>query len=402
MMTKTLFHRQTGNIAIKVAMFVAILAQSTIAAENFHFNGFISQGVQQADQTNFVSDDGDPSFSLTEIGINARWQFDDRFSLNGQLVYLNAGNRYPEGVRVDYLFLDWHAIRQTNWNVNVHLGRYKNYHWMYSATRDVPHTRPNNLLPQSIYFDSFRDIALGSDGIAIRANASNEIGDWEFNWSYGSSPISQESMRQLFGPTATGELEQEFAHQSSVYWHSPNSEWMLGMNWLDSDFNYNSHATDPFVPGDATVNRFSLVGQYQSEHWELTSELIRERSIYDNVLFQGFSNDSSAEGGYVQLTWLATRYLDLLLRMDLYDFDRKDRKGDLIALRSNGFIPSYFGYMDTGTLGVKFQLKDNLQLQAEFNRVRGAGRLTPLLVRNPNTATSEYWNMWSIQLMYWF
>lgn len=402
MMTNVFFHRRTGIVATTLALIIALFSRVALAAEDFHFNGFISQGIQQADETNFIDDDGDPSFSLTEIGLNARWQFDDRFSVNGQLVYLNAGNRYPEGFRVDYLFLDWHAIRQANWNVNVHLGRYKNYHWVYSATRDVPHTRPNNLLPQSIYFDSFRDIALGSDGIAIRANVSNELGDWEANWSYGSSPVSQESMRQLLGPTSTGDLDQDFAHQASVYWHSSNSEWMLGLNLLDSDFNYFSHSNDPFIPGSATVNRGSIVGQYQSENWEVTSEIIRERSIYKNVLFEGFSNDSSAEGGYIQFAWLAINRLDLLVRMDLYDLDRKDRTGNLIPVQSNGLIPNYFGYMDTGTLGLKYQLQDNIQIQAEFNRIRGAGRLTPLLVRSPETATSEYWNMWSVQLMYWF
>lgn len=402
MMIKAFFHRLTPNGTLLIALLIALQSQDVMAADSFHFNGFIAQGIQQADQTQFVDYDGDVSFALTEIGINGRWQLDDRFSLNGQVVYLNAGNRYPEGVRLDYLFLDWHAIRQPNWNVNVHLGRYKNYHWMYSATRDVPHTRPNNLLPQSIYFDSFRDIALGSDGIAVRANTSNDLGDWEINWSYGSSPINQQSTRQLFGPGTEGKLDQDFTHQASLYWHSPSSDWMLGFNMLDSDFNYANGPEDAFAKGSATVQRLSLVGQYQSEYWELTSELLWERSIYDGILFDGFSNDSTAEGGYVQFTWLPTARLDLLMRLDLYDFDRKDRKGDSIGLHSSGAIPNYFGFMDTATLGLKFQLKDNVQLQAEFNRVRGAGRLTPLLVRDINTATSEYWNMWSIQLMYWF
>lgn len=402
MINKAFYHRLLSRNSLVLVALIALFCKPLMAVNNVHVNGFISQGIQQAQQTNFVNQDGDVSFELTEIGINGGWQFDEQLGVNGQVVYLNAGNRYPEGFRLDYLFLDWHAVSRPNLNVNIHIGRYKNYHWMYSATRDVPHTRPNNLLPQSIYFDSFRDIALGSDGIAIRANASNDLGDWVMDWSYGSSPINQQSTQQLLGPDADGKIEQEFTHQASAYWHSQSSDWMLGFNLLDSDFRYFNTPNDSFVMGNATVQRLSLVAQYQTQYWELASEILRERSIYSGVLFDGFSNDSSAEGGYVQFTWLPTARLDLMIRLDLYDLDRDDRNGQLLALSSNGAIPNYFGFMDTGTLGLKFQLHDNLQLQAEVNRVRGAGRLTPLLVKDAQTANSEYWNMWSIQLMYWF
>jgi hypothetical protein len=388
--------------AIAASVLYLLFFANAATAEDFQFNGFFAQGIQQADNTNFIEDDGDASFALTELGVNGRWKISDRLSANGQVVYLNSGNRYPEGFRVDYLFLDWQAVRSIDWNLNVHLGRYKNYHWVYSATRDVPHTRPSNVLPQSIYFDSFRDVALGSDGLAIRANTSNASGDWEINWSYGSSPVASDSNRQLLGNAAVGDIKQDFVHQFSTYWHSIDTQWTFGFNLLDSDFEYTNSAVDPFVDGGATVQRVSLVGQYQSEFWEFTSEVMRERSTYNGFFFEGFVNDSTAEGGYAQITLLPTTEFNVLMRLDLYDLNNKDRKGEQIPALTGGQIPNYFGFMDTATLGLSYQISENLKVQSEFNRVRGAARLTPLLVREASTSTSEYWNMWSVQFMYWF
>lgn len=385
-----------------VLLTLLLVVMNGQAQERFSMNGFIAQGVQRASNTNFVNNDGDVSFNLTEIGLNGRYFINDRLTANGQVVYLNADQRYPEGFRVDYLFLDWHWIRQQDFNVNLHIGRYKNYHWLYSATRDVPHTRPTNLLPQSVYFDSFRDVALGSDGIALRMNRSTEYGEWEANWSYGRSPIDADSTRQLLGQMATGDIEQDFVHQASVYWRSYDSGLLLGANVLDSDFVYNQGISDPFIDGGANVRRVSFVAQYQTQFWEFTSEVMRESSRYDGALFNGFFSDSIAEGGYLQAAYMPTSKLSAIISIDIYDLNREDRSGRELELFSGGAIPARFGYMDTVTTGLRYALQDNVKVHFEYSRVKGAGRLTPLLVRSPAAAPEEYWDMWSVQLMYWF
>ena len=390
------------DIKALIALCAIAWSCSVFSSDALVIKGFVAQGLQQAKDTNFINADGDVSFAMTEIGLNARYPMTQNVSLNGQVVYINSGDRYPEGGRIDYLFVDWSIVSNADWNVNLHLGRYKNYHWLYSATRDVPHTRPGNLLPQSIYFDSFRDIALGSDGVALRANTTNRAGEWEFNWSYGRSPINQKSTQQLLGDMATGDVEQDFVHKFSANWRSYQSGLMLGFNYLDSDFTYNKGVNDPFFNGDANVLRLSLVGQYQSEFWEFTSEIMRESSRYQNALFPGFLSDSTAEGGYAQLTWMPNPTWSALLRLDVYDLNRDDRNGNQLSELAFGQIPNYFGYMDTGTIGARYNIRDDLAFQVEYNRVKGAGRLTPLLVKDPLAAPSEYWDLWSVQLMYWF
>ena len=164
------------------------------ATNDWTWHGFVSQGIIQVNDSNFVDEDDDASFKLTEIGINTAYQVKPNFRIAAQATYLNGGNRYEEGIRLDYLFLDWTAYTTLDWQINVYAGRFKNQHWLYSATRDVPFTRPSIVLPQSVYFDGFRDIAVGSDGLAVGITHSNDFGELEFNWSYGGVARKSEAI----------------------------------------------------------------------------------------------------------------------------------------------------------------------------------------------------------------
>jgi hypothetical protein len=371
-------------------------------ADDFTWNGFVAQGIIQAQDSNFVESNGDVSLKLTELGVNASYRISNHLRLAGQAVYLNGGNRYTEGVRMDYLFLDWQVYSDTDWLFNIHLGRYKNYHWLYSSTRDVPHTRPSIVLPQSSYFDIFRDVALGSDGLAIRANRTSEIGDWQFNWSYGSSNISQEQMTNLLAPTATGELKQDFDHQMSLSWTSTESTWQFGFNLLDSDFVYHAGANDAFVGGKVTTQRLMVNAAYHSQNWELVTELVKERVILDNVVFNTFENDTTAEGGFVQWRYFVKRDQTLMLRFDLYDRNRKNRNGSMLPQQTGGLSLSYFGYMDQATVGYSWDFEQNWRVQAEYHKIKGAGRLAPVIIPDLEVNADKYWDMWAVQLMYWF
>ena len=149
--------------AIFVFVFSSLVARHCLAEDAFSWHGFLSQGISQSIDSDFIHEDDEISFDLTELGINMRYDMNASLAVVGQAVYLNGGNRYERGARIDYLFVDWRLPDMENWTANINLGRFKSPHWLYSATRDVPQTRSTIILPQSIYFDNFRDVALGSD-----------------------------------------------------------------------------------------------------------------------------------------------------------------------------------------------------------------------------------------------
>lgn len=382
---------------------LAMVFQSLqLNAGDVKVNGFIAQGIIQASDSNFVTDDGEVSVKLTEIGINSSYRINSNFRLAGQAVYLEGGNRYPHGFRLDYLFLEWQLFNSQNWQVKTQIGRNKNYHWLYSSTRDVPHTRPSIVLPQSLYFDVFRDVAIGVDGIVLIAQTNNQLGEWDLNFSYGNSNISEEEKKNLLGPYASGKLKHKSDIQLSVYWRPNVSNFQFGFSLLEADFTYKPGDNDRLFNGDETSQRIMLNVLYQGQSWEIASEIMRERVIANNIIFPGFFTDTTAEGGYLQARHFFSDKLTLLARLDLYDRDRKNRDGSDIENLSQGLTPGYFGFMDQATVGVTWKLAKNMQLQAELHRVKGAGRLAPIFTPNTVINDTKYWNMWAVQLMYWF
>ena len=366
------------------------------------WQGFIAQGVIQADDSSFINNSGRTSAELTELGVNGRWQVAPAWHVAGQLVYLDGGNRYPQGGRIDYLFLDWALLNQSAWQANLYLGRFKNQHWLFSSTRDVPFTRPSVMLPQSVYFDAFRDIAVASDGVAAQARYASASGDLTLNWSRGATQVSRKQTRILLGAQVPGRAEQEFVQQASAFWQPLASPFSYGISLLDSDFSYQQAANDPFVPGEFTVQRVMLSLRYQAEKWELATELQQERLDTAGFFFEQFQQDQLGQGGYVLLQYRHTPQLKSFAVLDYAVSNKDDRNGRQLAQNSGGQIPAYFGYQHSAGIGFSLDLTQRLRFSAETHWMKGAGRLSPVLLPDVVTNQQQYWQLFALQLMYRF
>ncbi len=395
-------------------IFTACYAQATKAEENkaysnsqdFQLHGFISQGIIDVNGSDFVNDDGELSTELTEIGLNASYQLSDKFRLAGQVVYLDGGNRYSQGARVDYALVDWSAFTDEHWQANIYLGRFKNNHWLYSSSRDIPFARPSIILPQSVYFDGFRDIAVGSDGIASKISySSDDYGNFDWQISYGSSPISDEQTTNILSELALGTAEQDYDAQTSLYWQPALSSWRFGLSLLDSGFTYDSAGQgtgDFFADSDFAFQFYTLNALYEGERWEFSGEIYQQRFVIDGFYYPGFQLDNIGQGFYLQSRYKLTQQLTLLARFEDFYLDKDDKEGKALEQSTGGEIPYYFGFHKDITLGLNYDVTSNFSFRAEYHWVRGAGRLTPVVVPNTQINDSEDWQMWAIQLMYWF
>jgi len=392
----------------KLLLLTAVLyffSTSVMASEqNFQLHGFVSQGIIDVNGSNFVNDDGSLSTELTELGLNASYQLNSTLRLTGQVVYLNGGNRYVEGARIDYALLDWSVYDNYSWQANIYLGRFKNNHWLYSSSRDIPFARPSIILPQSVYFDGFRDIAVGSEGIAVKiSHSDDDYGDFDFNLSYGSSAISDKQAKMVLSALAQGKSKQDYDAQASIYWQPTCSSWLFGVSLLDSTFSYNMNDDfDFFVNGDFYFQFYTMNALYEGEHWEFSGKIYQERFITKGFYNSQYDSSPMGQGAYFQSRYKVNEKLTLLARYEHFYNDKEDKKGNKLEETTGGLVPAYFAYHRDATMGLAYDFSSNFSLKLEYHWLQGAGRLTPVVIPNPQVNDSKNWQLWTAQLMYWF
>ena len=145
------------------------LAESDML-DTLQLHGFLSQALVITDRNDFFgpsSSDGG-SLKYTEIGANASIRPHQDVLIAAQVLSRRAGGDGSDAKPVlDYGVVDYQMVSNQQRTFGVQLGRSKNPFGFYNQTRDVAFTRPGILLPQSIYFDRTRSLALSGDGLAV-------------------------------------------------------------------------------------------------------------------------------------------------------------------------------------------------------------------------------------------
>lgn len=406
-----LFKLSPTKIGAKLRTLVVIgllinchLVNATVPrSDAWQVHGFLAQGLIDVDGSNYVNDSGKPSAELTEVGINASYQMSDSIRFAGQAVYLDGGNRYAKGFHIDYLLMDWSLYTDAQWQVNLYLGRIKNYHWLYSSIRDVPMSRPSILLPQSVYFDATRNMSVGGDGVALTAKYFSETsGDFDFNISSSRSKLSDEQTSIILGQFSDGELSHDTDLQASVYWQPDMSSWRFGIALTDADFSYEPTAASVYLDGDLGLKRNYANAEYQGEQWTFSMELLQESMEIDGLVFPGFKRDTTGRGGFAQFEYLLNNDVKLLSRAEIYYADKNDKDGKKLEASTGGLVPRYFGYQHELVIGASYKLSHNMQIQIEQHWVQGTARLTPVVLPDPTLNNQEYWQISALQFVYWF
>ena len=117
------------------------------------------------------------------LGRSSQPRSDLQFSL--QAVSRWAGEADEGDPRIDYGLVDYSFVSDADNLWGIRLGRTINPIGLYNDTRDVAFTRPSIFLPQSIYFDSARNLFISADGVQTYGERRTAIGDFFLQLSAG-------------------------------------------------------------------------------------------------------------------------------------------------------------------------------------------------------------------------
>ncbi len=242
--------------------------------EGLQVHGFISQGMSLTSDNNFGGDsDSGPAWDLREVGANLSWRPTPDWLISGQALARWAGETDDGDPRLDYGFVDRTLLADGETQVGVRLGKLKNPLGFYNTTRDVAHTRPGIIMPQSIYMDRGRNFWLVASGLSLygnREHANNAV-SWQigaFEPEVDDSDLNYLMLGRDFG----GEFHGRSSWLGQIMYEREGGLWRAGLSLGELAIKYRPGVVDPFNAGHTDLSTWVLSLEHNSENWSVTAE----------------------------------------------------------------------------------------------------------------------------------
>lgn len=376
--------------------------QSLALDHGAQFHGFLSQGFSYTTDNRFFGDSTDQgSFEFTEVGINGSARAGNDLLITGQLLYRRAGGA-DDQVALDYGLLDYRAYTSEDAHLGVRLGRIKNPLGLYNDTRDVAVSRPSVILPQSIYFDRTRDLALSGDGVGLYGERRLAQGflSAEFNViKPRADPDTLEPI--LLGAPRPGTFDDEPSALLRVIFDTLGQRLRVALSVAALNLQYRPGENDPSTAGDVLFSPRILSAQYDAENWIVTAEYARREFEFNDIAYIPFSR-RTGESYYLQAQYRVGGCCWLLARHDILYQNVDDRSGTAIETATAGARPAHGQFAKDWTISFRWSPEGhNWLVSAEHHWVRGTAWLP--IEDNPDPArTVEDWRMALLLVSVWF
>lgn len=391
-----------NNAMGMLAACLALCAVSASADDRLQVHGFFSQSAVHTDNNNVGGDsDGGWGLDIREMGANISYRPDADWLFSGQALARWAGNTDEGKPRLDYAFMDRTLFSGEDTRVGLQVGKVKNGYGFFNTTRDVAHTRPGILMPQSIYLDRVRNFFLASPGVSLYGNNRGRV--WDTSWSLNlmQPDTKSEDLEHLFTLRA---LPGEFRGQSSwlaqIMTDLDGGRFRVGLSFGTVSTRYHPAAIDLLGPGEQSLRPRLLSLEWNEEKWSLTTEYeqVKNRGYGYGLGGVGPEDPNTVEAWYVQGTYRVDANLHVYVRRDEFYFDKNDKTGAAFAA-ANPLVPRHVLYAKDWVLGVRREWRD-WSLSTEIHQVDGTAWLSPM--DTPIANQKGDWHMLLFQAAYRF
>lgn len=366
-------------------------------------HGFASQGFVYTSDNNFFGSSSDGgSFDYRELGINASLRPIPNLQLSAQILSRTAGEGNDGDIRLDYGIVDYSFVSNETNLLGFRAGRIKNPLGLYNDTRDVPFTRPSILLPESIYFDRTRNLALAADGVHFYGEHRIPGGSFSFQFGAVSPKVDDlETEVAVLGGDRPGTLAAKTSYIGRVIYEQDGGRLRFALSAAQVNVGYDPASPFPsdFRAGSIRFTPVILSAQYNAERWSFTSEYAVRNFKLKDFGVPALNLDFSGESYYLQGTYRFNPKWEGVLRYDVLYTNKDDRDGSVFAAATGR--PAHNRYAKDWTVGLRWNITPSVMLSGEYHRVNGTGWL-PLL-DNPNLANStQKWDLFAVLLSYRF
>ena len=382
-------------IAGMISVLSTIYSTPSLALEfndgKVQVHGFASQGIVSSTDNNFYGDSShNISFDFREVGINASYRPRPNLQFSAQVINLDAGDVSENGLLLDYALVDYTISSTEDMQFGIRLGRVKNPFGLYTTTRDVAFTRPSIVLPQSIYFDKARSLALSSDGVGFYLNKESNYGGLNFDLVVGNANVDRGSEATFLRVDLPGDMKSEKPSRlMRIMYTTPNDRLRIAFTAANIDLKYDatSHEFDPNLA--VHLDPKIISAQYSNENWELTAEYSQMKSSITRSFLPNFNN--VIEGYYVQGSYQFTPTLQAVVRYDASFNNKSDHSGKKLSAETG--LPAHVFFAKDWMIGLRYDVTPTFMIRGEWHHIDGTGWLSSLDNNADPGAMERKWDM---------
>jgi hypothetical protein len=374
--------------------------------QGFQMHGFLTQGYFLTSNNNnlFGESTRGGSLGFTEIGVNASWVPRPDVQLAIQGLSRRAGGAAEGEPELDFALLDYAVAETADRRLGVRGGRVRIPFGLYGDTRDVAFTRPSILLPQSIYFDRTRELAISGDGILFYGEERGSWGSFllEFLGPFFPRVDNENSELAFFGKDLPGDLDPRVSFLGRLIYETPLQGLRFAITGGRLSDNYNPRLSpeEGDFPGTDALEPVIFSAQYEAEHWSLTSEYARRHIVQEGVFSPDSKLDIVGESYYIQGIYRIDPHWEMVVRYDVFYANVDDRDGSEFEAAEG--LPSHLQFAKDWTVGVRYNISPSWMVRAEYHNVYGG---TLFLFPQDNSdpfALSKKWDIFALLLSYRF
>jgi len=371
------------------------------AFDDLEVHGFVTQGFIKTSANRFFGDSGKGSFEFNELGINAAIEPTDSLRLSGQILSRQAGDMSNGSPVVDFAVADLSLFSSAENKFNVLIGRVKNPIGLYNDTRDVAFTRPALFLPQTVYFQSVRSLALSADGVALRANHFSGLGDLELQVGFGQPLVDDNVEYAYLGQGLRADYENDgLSWVGRLMFTSSSERWRFAFSAASVSLDFDPAPGDAITQGETDFVHMVASARYSSSRFSISAEYTLEPVEYYGFAGTAFDGVSPTyESFYTQANWRVIEGVDLMLRHEQGFIDRNDRDGS--DFQSVTGLPGHSRYSKATAVGLGWEVDSSILLRAEYQWHKG----TMILSNKENPLTTPRnrdWEMFALSFSYRF
>src|SRR5690606_16782972 len=176
----------------------------------------------------------------------------EKVSLVAQILSRETGEVDETDLRVDYAFASYTPYSSLNGDFGIKAGRIRAPIGFFNETRDVAHTRPGILLPQSVYPDRIRNVTFARDGAQLFGSYQQGLSTFSWDFSYSRLVLQEADYREIIdlGVDIPGDVETPFSPVARVIWDWDMGRVRLGLSYADYSANYRAAPIDFFNDAD--------------------------------------------------------------------------------------------------------------------------------------------------------